>query len=144
MTGREDDPAYLLNRVVRLMRADLAARLKAHGLTPAQWAVLSEVAARPGGARPAAIADAIGMDRPTISGVVARLREAGRIEAAPDPSDRRATRLLPTAAAARELPQLAAEARASTERALAPLPPEDRAGLVRMLRAVAEDLEGAR
>jgi DNA-binding MarR family transcriptional regulator len=114
------DVGYQTNRLARLLRQRLARELEPTGLTPAQAAVLLAVAELD---TPSvgAVADRLGIDRPTMSGIVDRLVRDGWARLSPNPDDgrsrllglsRRAQRALPTlrraSAAASRLPGMTA------------------------------------
>lgn len=135
-----DDLGYLLNQAVRVLRADLAERLRSVGITPAQWAVLADLAHAEDDRRPGAVAARVGYDRATMSGVVSRLAEAGWIAVEPHPSDRRSVLLALTPRARAVLPELAAAAGETGERAVAGFSAEEREAFLGHLRRVIENL----
>lgn len=75
------------------------------GLQPAAFHVARWLYAF-GPAKPSAIAEAVGMDRSSISGLIGRMKGFGLVESRPDPSDRRAVTV--SLAAAGEAQVLAA------------------------------------
>ena len=62
------------------------------GVTRAQWKVLFHLTRQPG-LRQNELADRLDVEPITLSRIVDRLQEAGLVERAPDPADRRAWRL---------------------------------------------------
>jgi len=85
---------YLLNKAARSMRWHLNKRLEDYGLTAAQWAVLKDLHINENfghvqNATPAAIAERLNMDRPTMSGITTRLYKNTWIETMSNPEDRR-------------------------------------------------------
>ena len=68
------------------------------GVTRAQWKVLFRLSRTPG-LRQVELADMLDVEPITLSRIVDRLQEAGLVERAPDPADRRAWRLQVTESA---------------------------------------------
>jgi DNA-binding MarR family transcriptional regulator len=107
------------------------------GADPYAYAVLALLAE---GAREtqAGIADALGLNRSVLVGVLDRMEEQGLVERRRDPNDRRRQMVSATAGGTRrlaELRELAAELEAA---ALEPLDDDDRATLQRLLLRIAE------
>lgn len=65
---------FHLNRAAARMRMALEDGLRAYGLTAPQWAVLQRLREEPDQSM-AALGASLGFDKPTISGVVLRLRQ---------------------------------------------------------------------
>src|SRR3954453_1152410 len=83
--GVEGHSGYLLRQAWHAFRGAMAAALREHGLTSAQYAVLS-VLARDPGASGAALARACNTTPQAMNGVVATLEGAGLIERTPPPT----------------------------------------------------------
>jgi len=122
----------LLMGVARRMRRDFAGALLHAGVTPAQARALRTVVEH-GAVRPSALAEHLHIAARSATEVVDALEERGLVERGPDPDDRRATLVAPTAAARKELAQVDRVRREHTERFLAVLSDEDRAELDRIL-----------
>lgn len=89
-----DNIGYLLNKAARGMKWHLNRKLEHYGLTSSQWAVLKDLQlqARFGTkleTTPAAIAERLGIDRPTMSGIVSRLCRNEWVETETNPEDKR-------------------------------------------------------
>ena len=133
-----DSLGFLLNRAARAVASHLAAELQPLGLTTAQWVVLHHVATHPG-EHQESVARALGVDAPTLVGVLGRLETRGLVERVPDPADRRRRLVRVTPAA--EPAAGAACARAVNERAAAGLSEPEREQLRALLRRVLTNLE---
>ena len=79
----------------RVMRARQAALLAAHGLHPGQDALLMLLWQRPG-LRQTDLAEALGVEPPTITRMIRRLERGGLVERRRDPDDGRTLRIHPT------------------------------------------------
>lgn len=84
-----------LRRILRAVDLHSRALLDAHGLTGPQLAALRVIEDQ-GPLSPAAIATAIHLGRPTVTGILARLERRGLVERGPDPRDRRSVRVRTT------------------------------------------------
>jgi MarR family transcriptional regulator for hemolysin len=89
-----DNIGYLLNKASRSMKWQLNNRLEHYGLTAAQFAVLKDLQMNESigsvqSATPAAIAERLNMDRPTMSGIVNRMTKNEWIAAGANPEDKR-------------------------------------------------------
>lgn len=117
--------SILSNRVSRAIARRYA---EAFDLTIPEWRVIAVLGRRPG-LTASEIADMTDMDKVAISRAVARLAEAGRIAAKPDPADARRQRLSLTAAGARVHARIAPMALECERRLLANLSARERAAL---------------
>lgn len=123
-----------LNFATAAANALCNARLAAHGLTLPQWVVLSALWQRDG-LSVSEIAEYTGNAGPATSRILDRMVERGLVGRQPDPSDRRATRIVlaPKGAALRHLQDFHAEINALLQTGL----DADEAGtLVRLLARV--------
>lgn len=111
------DVGYQISRLSKALRGAIARESSDMGLTPQQNAVLLNLA--PGEhATISEIAERIGVDRPTMTGVIERLVRDGRLETEPNPADGR-SRLVSLTEQGRELrPQLAEASARVSARAL--------------------------
>ena len=142
-TAREQDAGYQVNRVARALRRRLARELEGSGFTGAQAAVLLALAAEDGPAVMSRLAERLGMDRPTLSGVARRLTRDGWVATVANPADGRSRLLRLTARAEEALPALRrASARASSA-ALAALDAREQSLFIELLDRAARTLEAA-
>ncbi|WP_219929677.1 MarR family winged helix-turn-helix transcriptional regulator [Teichococcus aestuarii] len=103
------------------------------GLTSTQFATLLKLGEL-GRATQNALGRAVALDPATIQGVVARLRDRGLLDVARDPLDRRTVVLSLAPAGETVLAEAVAQGRRANEQLLAPLAPEERRMLIRLLR----------
>ncbi len=94
------------------------------GVTRAQWKVLFRLERQPG-LRQIELADMLDIEPITLSRIVDRLEEAGLVERAADPADRRAWRLHVTARAQPLIAKLHAVADEMISEAFAGIDPRD-------------------
>ncbi|MBT2401794.1 MarR family winged helix-turn-helix transcriptional regulator [Streptomyces sp. ISL-100] len=133
--GERRDLAAVLQPLVRSLIAAELPVLAAHDLSMWGYVVLSALDDGPVRTQ-AALAEAIGTDKTRIIATLDQLQESGLISRTPDPADRRA-RLLSITEAGRKVRRSAqAGIRANEDRLLAMLPPADRRGFLRAVRAL--------
>jgi DNA-binding MarR family transcriptional regulator len=133
-----DERPDLAAMVVPLGRALVAAELpvlRAHRLSMWAYAVLGALADEPVRTQ-SALAQAIGADKTRIIGVLDELQDRGLIRRQPDPDDRRVRLLSLTPQGRRLRRTVQAAIRRNEERLLGQLPPVDRRGFLRGLRAL--------
>jgi DNA-binding MarR family transcriptional regulator len=119
----------------------LARELAEHGFTAPQAAVLLALAGSDGPATMSSVAERLGMDRPTLTGITGRLERNGWLTVRAHPSDGRSRLLQLTPQAESALPALRrASARVSGD-ALQDLNGQERARLLDLLERVACALE---
>ena len=113
-------------------------------LTSTQRVVLIELVSA-GPLRLGALAARIGASDPTVSRAVDGMVAAGIVERRPDPDDRRAVLLLPTAGGGDWVERRRTEVAGALADALRGMPPDDRAQLVRLVATLNDSLraEGA-
>jgi len=121
----------------RALRRRFSAALREHDIAPGQARALRTIAEDPG-LRLSALAQALRIAPRSATQVMDALAERGLAARAPDPSDRRATRLLLTDAGARMLETIDRVRAVESDRFLAPLTAEDQAHLSRILRLLTE------
>ncbi len=120
-------------------RRQLAATLAVAGLTMAQYSVLVELRraelhpAAPESCTMSSLAEATHQVAATMTGIVDRLAERGLVERQPDPSDRRAWRVVLQPAGRAVLDQVEARGQANTSRMLGQFSAGDRAALLRLM-----------
>ncbi|MBB6215899.1 MarR family transcriptional regulator for hemolysin [Anaerosolibacter carboniphilus] len=90
-----NDLGYLINKAARLTKWELKNKLSDVGLTSSQFAVIREIGCNECKSdntislSPAAIAERLHSDRPTISGIIQRLTNQGWVRRTENPNDRR-------------------------------------------------------
>ncbi|MEA3081479.1 MAG: hypothetical protein QOD54_1147 [Sphingomonadales bacterium] len=109
------------------------------GITRAQWKVLFKLTRRPG-LRQIELADMLDIEPITLSRIVDRLEEAGLVERAADPADRRAWRLHVTAKAQPLVEKLRAVADEMAAEAFGGIDPKDIETARHVLGRVRENL----
>lgn len=103
----QSDLGYLLQQAAKLYRTSFADELRAHGLTPQQAAVLMAVTSAPDSAlTPGAVAEAIGADFATTTGLLQRLERDGWLASSPNPDDGRSRLVNLTPASEQAVPAL--------------------------------------
>ncbi|WP_412542173.1 MarR family winged helix-turn-helix transcriptional regulator [Longispora sp. K20-0274] len=126
---------YLLSKVGKAGRRDLAARLVEHGLDLRQVAVLAAVADH-GPSSQRDLGTRLAVDPSDMVGAVDALEAAGRVERRRDPADRRRYLVTLTPAGRAALRSATRQADAVTADLLAPLELDERDVLVNLLRKV--------
>ncbi|MBV8685442.1 MAG: MarR family transcriptional regulator [Alphaproteobacteria bacterium] len=84
--------AFDVNETARALRRAFEHRAADHGVTRAQWRVLSHLK-RQDGLRQVELADRLDVEPITLCRMIDRLEEAGLVERRPDEADRRAWRI---------------------------------------------------
>lgn len=128
MSGEE-----LLSRLWKLHRAvlrDAAPCLHRQGVVPAAFFALAKVAERP---HPSALAEALGLPRPSVSRLLRRLERLGWLRREADPADLRRYRLYLTEEGRRALEAARRCLAQALETRLARLTPGEREQLGRLL-----------
>lgn len=148
MTGQDGDRRDLAAMLQPLVRSLIAAELPVlagHGISMWGYVVLGALDDNPVRTQ-AALAEAIGADKTRIISTLDKLQESGLISRTPDPGDRRARLLLITEDGRRVRRSAQAGIQANEDRLLAMLPPADRRGFLRAVRALSalshEDIVG--
>lgn len=85
---REQDIVAALRRIIRAVDLHSRRLVEEHGLTAPQLATLSAIAAA-APVSPAEIADRVHLSRPTVTGILERLRKRGLVDRTPSTVDRR-------------------------------------------------------
>ena len=135
----EENLAWTLNHIARVVLRQFSARLQPFGLTPPQWGVLVALWGRDGQSL-TELAHASSFDGPTMTGIVDRLEQAGLVERRRHPSDRRVVNVHLTNAGRalhEHLPQVAEETNRAITRGLTD---GELAEFTRMLTVIAANL----
>lgn len=134
-----DDLGYLLQQAARQYRTHFAVELRPHNLTPQQAAVLIALATSPDRAlAPSSVAEGIGTDPATTTGLVQRLERDGWLSSVANPADGRSRLLSLTPAAEQAVPSLMHIAETVSERAGDALSADDLRTLVTLLRRLVD------
>lgn len=124
-------PGHLFRRA-RQFHDALWLQFIGESLTPLQYAVLVAVEAEPELSQ-RALGERVALDTSTVSDLVARLARRGLLLRRPDPNDARKRVLLVTAAGRKVLGQAKRAAAEMGHQILAPLEPDERGELIRLL-----------
>ncbi|MGY2004810.1 MarR family winged helix-turn-helix transcriptional regulator [Blastococcus sp. SYSU DS1024] len=127
----------LLMRVARTQRRRWREALAPWDLSPHQARALRVVCERDG-VRLSDLAEALHIAPRSATEVADGLQQRGLVERAPDPGDRRAVLLRPTAEGRRVRGEVGRARAADSAELFARLGPEDRATLARILRTLAD------
>ena len=92
MSSPPYDLLALLNDVARLIRTEADKRARTHGMTRAQWVILSRLERAPGLSQ-RELAEILEVEPITVGRLVDRLETRGLVERRADPEDRRIWRL---------------------------------------------------
>lgn len=94
----EKSVGYWIHVTKMTIRRVLGERLAAEGITLRQWEVLAALALDPEQTQ-VRMADKMGIEAPTLAGIVNRMERDGWLERQTDTDDRRRRKLIPTAKA---------------------------------------------
>ena len=128
---------YWLRYVSNHVSQAFARKVEAHGVTVAEWVLMRQLLEEEALA-PSHLADRMGMTRGAISKLADRLIAKSMLVRAADPKDGRAQTLALTSAGRALVPKLASLADANDAEFFDHLAPEDRAALLRILRAIVQ------
>lgn len=87
-----ESPGFLVNRLAHYMGLALDARMKRHGVTISQWALMNLLWNREGLSQ-VEIREALSIEGSTVSGLLQRMQKADLIRKSPDPRDGRVMRI---------------------------------------------------
>ena len=130
---------FEIGETAHALRKAFDRRAAGLGVTRAQWKVLFRLTRQPG-LRQVELADMLEVEPITLSRIVDRLEEAGLVERAPDPSDRRAWRLHVTRTAQPLVESLSAVGADLVAEAFAGIEPNDIESTRRVLERVRENV----
>jgi DNA-binding MarR family transcriptional regulator len=132
--SREPRISYVVARLERAIRRELAERLAPSGLTVPQYTTLSVLRARSGLSN-AQLARRSYITPQTMSEVIGALEEKGLVQRAPDPGHRRILRIKVTAKGSRLMARCDSAVSEMEERMLAELSEQEREALRSSLRS---------
>lgn len=135
--GLERHAGYLVRRLQLWIFQDFVRCMGDADIRPAQYSVLSVIAANPG-LRQIALAQRLGIERARLVGLLDGLEERGLAERVASPRDRRSHALYLTPAGERFLEELRRRAAAHEANVAALLGAENRERLVAMLSVLAD------
>jgi MarR family transcriptional regulator, transcriptional regulator for hemolysin len=139
-----DDEHYIgfaISDVGRLMRTVFERRVRAFGLTRAQWLVIARVHRRPGLSQ-SAIADLLEIEKAPAGRLIERMEAKGWVERRDDANDRRINRLHLTSEGERLHDAIWPLAEATVDAALGELTAEERRRLTHLMARVKATLQG--
>lgn len=134
-----------LMRVGTRMASGFDTRFALHGITQAQFRVLLgvwQIGGRDGSVTPSVLADALFIERPTVTALVAKLVERDLLVRVPDAADRRSHGLRLTAAGGELLQTTGAVATRLGADTLAPFSDADKAIFASLLTRLESHLRG--
>jgi DNA-binding MarR family transcriptional regulator len=135
--GLDQLPGYYIRRLNQIAVAIFLQETEAHGLTPVQFAALSQVARTPG-VDQRTLAGSIGLDTSTIAGVIDRLEARDLMRRNASPEDRRVRLLSLTTEGQKVLRAVEPDMLKAQQRILKPLPAAERELFMRMLRKLVD------
>ena len=141
---RRDDEHYIgfaISDVGRLMRTVFERRVRAFGLTRAQWLVIARVHRRPGLSH-SAVADLLEIEKAPAGRLIERMEAKGWVERRDDASDRRINRLHLTSEGERLHAAIWPLAESTVDAALGELTAEERRRLTHLMSRVKATLQG--
>jgi len=136
----EDYIGYSITDVGRLLRTVFERRVRAVGLTRAQWLVITRVHRRPGLSQ-SAVADLLEIEKASAGRLIDRMEAKGWLRRQPDASDRRINRLHLTPAASQLHASIWPIAEATVDEALGDLTAKERHALTGLMTRVKAKLQ---
>ena len=136
--GDDEGLAEIFWAVARQLRHGTRVALEPWHLTPSQARALS-VLVRHGHLRPGTLAEHLRIAARSATEVVDDLQRLGLADRRPDPADRRAVLVAPTAEGERVNAEIRASRQAESRRVFAALDPADRRDLARILTRLRDD-----
>jgi MarR family transcriptional regulator for hemolysin len=142
----DDYIGVVISDVARLLRTAFDRRVRALGITRAQWLVLTRLHRHPGASQ-TELADMMEVERASAGRMIDRLEANGWVERRAERRDRRVKRVYLTPEAERVHRRIWRVAEATVEDALAGLSAQEAAQLMRLLgrvkKTLLEDVDGA-
>lgn len=136
----EDYIGYTITDVARLMRTVFERRVRASGMTRAQWMVIARVHRRPGLSQ-SEVADLLEIEKASAGRLIDRMQAKGWLERRNDNSDRRVNRLHLTRKAEQMHAAIWPIAESTVDDAMDDLAPEERRLLTRLMTRVKTKLQ---
>ncbi|MGH2428372.1 MAG: MarR family winged helix-turn-helix transcriptional regulator [Candidatus Limnocylindria bacterium] len=133
----EESLGYMINRVARSFAQELGDETRPHGVGIGQWAVLLFLWARDGMSQ-AELARVVAIEPPTMVRTIDRMVRDGLVTRAPDPADRRISRICLTDRGRALRDELVPKAVAVNEANLARLTKSEGRTLLRLLAKLLE------
>jgi DNA-binding MarR family transcriptional regulator len=130
-------PGHYIRRLQQIGVALFMEETAESGITPVQFATLTAAHEQPG-LDQRSLAAMICFDTSTIGGVIDRLEKRGLMLRNAAPHDRRLRLLTVTPAGEALLAEVTPRVQAVQQRLLAPLPPDEQAHFLRLLRSVVD------
>jgi len=140
---------YLIMKIAKDLRYELAKELESLDLTPAQWAVLKHIDMKEemnsslNERTSKSIAYELGFDKPTVSGIINRLELKNMIRKQSHPQDKRSFILLLTNEAKQLIPLLEDASERVMIRSLSDLSPEEYTQFIGYLKRVESTINQA-
>ena len=131
---------YSITDVARLMRTVFERRVRAVGLTRAQWLVIARVHRRPGLSQ-SEVADLLEIEKASAGRLIDRMQAKGWLRRQADPGDRRVNRLHLTPTANRLHAVIWPLAEATVDEALGDLSAKERRALTGFMTRVKSKLQ---
>jgi DNA-binding MarR family transcriptional regulator len=138
----ETNFAFEVNETARALRRAFDRRAAEHGVTRAQWRVLSRLQ-RQDGVRQVELADSLDVEPITLCRMIDRLGDAGLVERRRDEADRRAWRIHLTGRAGPVVAELRGIAEVFLEDALAGIAPAEQTRVLDILARVRANIAPA-
>ncbi len=139
MPDNQPTLGFVLHDVARFLRRRFEQHAKGLGLTRSQWQVLAHLAANEG-IHQAGLADILEIEGITLVRILDKLESCGLVERRPHPTDRRLWLLYLTAKAHPMLAEMRRIGDRTRAEALAGIPDEGRAELMRSLAIMRKNL----
>ncbi|BDI05330.1 MarR family winged helix-turn-helix transcriptional regulator [Sphaerotilus microaerophilus] len=136
-TALDDLPGHYIRRLQQIAVALFMEETAESGITPVQFATLTAAHEQPG-LDQRSLAAMICFDTSTIGGVIDRLEKRGLMLRNAAPHDRRLRLLTVTPAGEALLAEVTPRVQAVQQRILAPLPPDEQAHFLHLLRSVVD------
>lgn len=141
MPGIQDTLGTLIGETSRIWRTKLNQRLKPLGLSQSQWLVLFHLSKSEGDLVQKELAERIGIEAPTLVGILDRMNRDGWVERSPCEGDRRSKNVHLTEQAHSVLETINAEAVAMRRELLGEIPTAELEQCARVLRRIKERAE---
>lgn len=129
---------FWMRRVSNHVSHTFAQKLKAHGVTVAEWVILREMYGQPGAMAPSRVAELTGLTRGAVSKLITRLLEKELVTRQESNHDRRYQDIELESAGRSLVPRLALLADANDEEFFSALTAPERSTLKRLLETLTE------